>query len=230
MAIFEGPNQEPPGAPDEAGRQVGGQRVRRHRPPPAIGERAGTDGPGFRVCTSQRILQAVSDPFPGFVTRDERAYHLRQFHDRNIFFDLEALDAGLFTDYVDAWAATLCRHPGPRAPPKPQRGVHRRLPGCRRRVRHGDCRLVDCPRQVIPGRLRSVARAGAGRARGRLSRRVQAAQGGFSQDHARDLSGETPHVATGLASFHEILAGGPRRGAWQDPAPLVECPVGGPDA
>ena len=76
---------------------------------PEIGRRAAAAEPGFRVTASQRILQAVSDPFLGFVTLDDRAFYIRQFRDHNVSFDLETLDAESFADYVDACAVTLAR-------------------------------------------------------------------------------------------------------------------------
>ncbi|WP_431712199.1 DUF2252 family protein [Glutamicibacter uratoxydans] len=54
-------------------------------------------------------MQAVSDPFLGFVTLDDRAYYIRQFRDHNVSFDLESLASQTFLDYVRACAVTLAR-------------------------------------------------------------------------------------------------------------------------
>ncbi|WP_419818760.1 DUF2252 domain-containing protein [Glaciibacter flavus] len=67
------------------------------------------DDPGYRVVASQRILQAVSDPFLGYLSVDGRGYYVRQFRDRNVSFDVAALGQKPFTDYVAACASMLAR-------------------------------------------------------------------------------------------------------------------------
>ncbi|MFF1877947.1 DUF2252 domain-containing protein [Leifsonia sp. NPDC058230] len=65
--------------------------------------------PGYRVTAHQRILQAVSDPFLGYVTVDGVGLYVRQFRDRNVSFDIPALTEQAFIDYVRACAMILAR-------------------------------------------------------------------------------------------------------------------------
>ncbi|GAB3129612.1 DUF2252 domain-containing protein [Glaciibacter psychrotolerans] len=75
-----------------------------------IGDREGsTEDHGRRVVTSQRILQAVSDPFLGYFRANGRGFYVRQFRDRNQSFDIDALERGPFNDYVDACGRLLAR-------------------------------------------------------------------------------------------------------------------------
>jgi uncharacterized protein (DUF2252 family) len=69
----------------------------------------GTKQHGYRVVANQRILQAVSDPFLGYIRADGHAYYVRQFRDRNVSFNLESLDTRAFIDYVDACGTVLAR-------------------------------------------------------------------------------------------------------------------------
>ncbi len=64
---------------------------------------------GGRVVSNQRILQAVSDPFLGYLTFGGFDFYVRQFRDRNVSFDLDALGRQPFTDYVAACGALLAR-------------------------------------------------------------------------------------------------------------------------
>ncbi|MET0726590.1 MAG: DUF2252 domain-containing protein [Leifsonia sp.] len=64
---------------------------------------------GYRVVSLQRILQAVSDPFLGYLTVGGRGFYVRQFRDRNVSFDIPSLDEQPFEDYVDACGALLAR-------------------------------------------------------------------------------------------------------------------------
>lgn len=64
---------------------------------------------GFRVVANQRILQAVSDPFLGYLEDDEHAYYVRQFRDQNVSIDAELLHPRGFIDYVDACGTALAR-------------------------------------------------------------------------------------------------------------------------
>ncbi|HEV7186005.1 MAG TPA: DUF2252 domain-containing protein [Leifsonia sp.] len=64
---------------------------------------------GYRVTANQRILQAVSDPFLGYVTVDGIGFYVRQFRDRNVSFEIAEMGEQTFTDYVTACATILAR-------------------------------------------------------------------------------------------------------------------------
>jgi len=64
---------------------------------------------GHRVVANQHVLQAVSDPFLGWVSHEGRAFYVRQFRDQNVSIDTETLDFRPFTDYVDACGTVLAR-------------------------------------------------------------------------------------------------------------------------
>ncbi|NYD66403.1 DUF2252 domain-containing protein [Agromyces atrinae] len=64
---------------------------------------------GYRVVSNQRILQAASDPFLGYLTVAGRGFYVRQFRDGNASFDIETLKAEPFTDYVTSCGAMLAR-------------------------------------------------------------------------------------------------------------------------
>jgi len=64
---------------------------------------------GYRVVANQRILQAVSDPFLGYLDSGDDAYYVRQFRDGNVSFDTENLEPRAFLDYVDACGTSLAR-------------------------------------------------------------------------------------------------------------------------
>jgi hypothetical protein len=64
---------------------------------------------GFRVVASQRVLQAVSDPFLGYVSVGGFTFYVRQFRDRNASFVLDDLPPNPFTDYSRACGAVLAR-------------------------------------------------------------------------------------------------------------------------
>lgn len=66
-------------------------------------------GEGARVVGMQRILQAVSDPFLGFLQSEGRDYYVRQFHDMKGGLDAERLDDESFTVYAVACGITLAR-------------------------------------------------------------------------------------------------------------------------
>ncbi|WP_396667095.1 DUF2252 domain-containing protein [Microbacterium sp. R86528] len=68
-----------------------------------------THGHGFRVVGLQRILQAVSDPFLGYLGGPNRDYYVRQFHDMKGSIELEGLSYEAFHDYVLGCAAVLGR-------------------------------------------------------------------------------------------------------------------------
>jgi uncharacterized protein (DUF2252 family) len=76
---------------------------------PIYNGRAGADDHGHRVVANQRVLQSVSDPFLGWVSKDGHAFYIRQFRDQSVSIDTETLDFRPFTDYVDACGTVLAR-------------------------------------------------------------------------------------------------------------------------
>ena len=84
--------------------------------PEAVARYIDQYGDGARVVGMQRILQAVSDPFLGYVGRTtygaQRDFYVRQFRDKKGGFDMDALDDTAFLWYADACAATLARAHG----------------------------------------------------------------------------------------------------------------------
>lgn len=66
-------------------------------------------GQGARVVGLQRILQAVSDPFLGYLRFDERDLYVRQFHDMKGGIEAEELEDEPFVTYAQACAVTLAR-------------------------------------------------------------------------------------------------------------------------
>ncbi|GAA1446273.1 DUF2252 domain-containing protein [Leifsonia poae] len=64
---------------------------------------------GYRVTAKQRILQAVSDPFLGYVTFEGFGFYVRQFRDRNVSFDIDRMAEQTFDDYAFACAQLLAR-------------------------------------------------------------------------------------------------------------------------
>lgn len=83
--------------------------------PEAVGRYIEEFGDGGRVVAMQRILQAVSDPFLGHLRGadatgvTERAFYVRQFHDKKGGFEMETLSDDAFLWYAEACAATLAR-------------------------------------------------------------------------------------------------------------------------
>jgi uncharacterized protein (DUF2252 family) len=67
-----------------------------------------THGEGARVVGLQRILQALSDPFLGYLRADTDLY-VRQFHDMKGGIDVSGLDRKPFLAYVRACAIRLAR-------------------------------------------------------------------------------------------------------------------------
>ncbi|SEA97452.1 DUF2252 domain-containing protein [Leifsonia sp. 21MFCrub1.1] len=67
------------------------------------------DDQGYRVVACQRILQAVSDPFLGFLRVEGFAFYLRLFRNRNASFDIPSMNAAQFSDYVRVCAVALAR-------------------------------------------------------------------------------------------------------------------------
>jgi uncharacterized protein (DUF2252 family) len=66
-------------------------------------------GQGWRVVAGQRILQAASDPFLGWVTMQGRDYYCRQFRDMKGSIELTALSASQFSEYSALCGAVLAR-------------------------------------------------------------------------------------------------------------------------
>lgn len=64
---------------------------------------------GLRVITNQRILQAVSDSFLGYIRADGRDFYVRQFRDRKGSIDPTSLTRSGYLVYVDACATLLAR-------------------------------------------------------------------------------------------------------------------------
>ncbi len=80
-------------------------------PSPLIGlGEDNTSGQGFRVVSSQQVLQAASDPFLGWITGVRGIdYYGRQFRDMKGSADLEALTVGQFARYGRVCGALLAR-------------------------------------------------------------------------------------------------------------------------
>jgi len=67
------------------------------------------DEQGYRVVACQRILQAVSDPFLGFLRVEQFAFYMRLFRNRNASFEIGAMNAAQFSDYARVCAVVLAR-------------------------------------------------------------------------------------------------------------------------
>ena len=66
-------------------------------------------GQGVRVVALQRVLQAFSDPFLGYLRGTESDLYVRQFHDMKGGIETEELDTQPFLRYGSACAVTLAR-------------------------------------------------------------------------------------------------------------------------
>lgn len=66
-------------------------------------------GQGVRVVALQRVLQAVSDPFLGYLRHGETDLYVRQFHDMKGGIEADTLDDGPFRVYSEACGVTLAR-------------------------------------------------------------------------------------------------------------------------
>jgi uncharacterized protein (DUF2252 family) len=73
----------------------------------AAGNRAGREG--WRVVAGQRVLQAASDPFLGWMAQDGRDYYVRQFRDMKGSIDIAALTLVQFDTYAELCGAVLAR-------------------------------------------------------------------------------------------------------------------------
>jgi uncharacterized protein (DUF2252 family) len=72
-------------------------------------EAAAAEHQGARVVASQRILQAVSDPFLGYLTARGRNFYVRQFRDMKGSVDVASLTPAQFESYVAGCARMLAR-------------------------------------------------------------------------------------------------------------------------
>lgn len=77
--------------------------------PRVLNELVAERGQGARVVAMQRVLQAVSDPFLGYLRFDERDLYVRQFHDMKGGIEADQLDDEPFRNYAVACAVTLAR-------------------------------------------------------------------------------------------------------------------------
>ena len=64
---------------------------------------------GYRVVGCQRILQAVSDPFLGYLTAEGRSFYMRIFRNRNASFEIADMNATQFSEYAQSCAVVLGR-------------------------------------------------------------------------------------------------------------------------
>lgn len=76
---------------------------------PGMREERALAEPGYRVVSGQRILQAVSDPFLGYLENNGRAFYVRQFRDGNSSVEVESLDEEGFRWYARVCAWVLAR-------------------------------------------------------------------------------------------------------------------------
>lgn len=77
--------------------------------PPQLGQLVAEHGEGCRVVSLQRILQAVSDPFLGYLRAAKADLYVRQFHDMKGSIEVEDIDNDSFLSYVAACAGVLAR-------------------------------------------------------------------------------------------------------------------------
>ena len=77
--------------------------------PPSLVADIETYGEGARVVALQRVLQAFSDPFLGYLRGPEADLYVRQFHDMKGGVDSELLPTRTFKRYGQTCAATLAR-------------------------------------------------------------------------------------------------------------------------
>jgi uncharacterized protein (DUF2252 family) len=110
LVVFTGPRAEPLVLPvKEARRSVLTEFGGAAPVPPTVHTPSDERLHGYRVVGNQRILQAVSDPFLGYIDVGERSYYVRQFRDRNVSLNLDSLGRRPFNDYVDACGTSLAR-------------------------------------------------------------------------------------------------------------------------
>lgn len=64
---------------------------------------------GYRVVGCQRILQAVSDPFLGYLNVEDYSFYMRVFRNRNASFEIADMNRVQFGEYAQACAIVLGR-------------------------------------------------------------------------------------------------------------------------
>ncbi|MEY9853933.1 uncharacterized protein (DUF2252 family) [Leifsonia sp. EB41] len=64
---------------------------------------------GYRVVGCQRILQAVSDPFLGYLNVEDYSFYMRIFRNRNASFEIADMNRAQFSDYAQSCAVVLGR-------------------------------------------------------------------------------------------------------------------------
>ena len=64
---------------------------------------------GYRVVASQRILQAVSDPFLGYLKVEDYSFYMRIFRNRNASFVIADMNRIQFAEYAQSCAIVLAR-------------------------------------------------------------------------------------------------------------------------
>lgn len=77
--------------------------------PRVLAEGVRAHGEGARVVALQRVLQAVSDPFLGYLRYESADLYVRQFHDMKGGIEADQLDDGSFGAYAQACGITLAR-------------------------------------------------------------------------------------------------------------------------
>lgn len=77
--------------------------------PTVVTDLVDVHGQGARVVSFQRILQAVSDPFLGYLRSDEFDLYVRQFHDMKGGIEVSDLENGPFVTYARACGVALAR-------------------------------------------------------------------------------------------------------------------------
>ncbi|WP_257478002.1 DUF2252 domain-containing protein [Acidipropionibacterium jensenii] len=77
--------------------------------PDSLQEIITTRGEGARVVGLQRVLQGLSDPFLGYIDREERGYYVRQFHDMKGSIEMDTLKDKPFRRYGVACGRVLAR-------------------------------------------------------------------------------------------------------------------------
>ncbi len=77
--------------------------------PRVLSEGVASYGEGARVVGLQRVLQAVSDPFLGYLRYEGADLYVRQFHDMKGGIEADQLEDGPFQGYSQACGVTLAR-------------------------------------------------------------------------------------------------------------------------
>ncbi len=77
--------------------------------PRELAEQVAQHGEGARVVRMQRVLQALSDPFLGYLRADGVDLYVRQFHDMKGGIDADSVDDESFTTYARSCGLTLAR-------------------------------------------------------------------------------------------------------------------------